>query len=313
MINARRRRADRLVVVALSAAAGTVVAIAAAILGFIARAGLVGYASGGFFAMTFGRHWAPDSPHPSYSFLPYLVSTGVSALGAILLGAVPAILAAVCVSELAISRMRPLFRRVLEISAAIPSVVYGYAALTWLVPLLANPVRGCQGLGLAPAILLLAVMVTPTVGLLSLDALARVPLALRDASAALGASPWQTTWRAVVPAAWRGIVTATFYGFARAAGETMAVQMVIGNGTYGPIAGLGAPGARMMPSACTTLGPLAIFRPTSTLATRIVMDLPNTQPGTPWNHALFSMSLLLLGMSTTVVLLTRCLSRRAAS
>ncbi len=308
-----RHRVDRVVTAALAGAAGSVVVVALVILGFMGRAGVQGFAESGFFAMVLGRRWHPQDLPPLFGFLPFLFGTAISALGAVLLGAVPAVLAAVCASEFGSPRLRLAFRRVLETAAALPSVVYGYVAITWVVPRLANPHTGCQGLGIATASVLLAAMITPTVALLSLDALARVPGALRDASAALGASRWQTTWRAVVPTAWRGLLVAGFFGFARAAGETMAVQMVAGNGDFGPMAILRPPGARVMSDACPMLGPLELFRPTSTISTRIVMDLPNTQPGTPWNHALFSMSLVLLGMSTGVVLVTRWLARRAAS
>jgi phosphate transport system permease protein len=131
-------------------------------------------------------------------------------------------------------------------------------------------------------------MIAPTVLLLSVDALSRVPHDLREASAALGASPWQTAFQVVMPYAWRGLLVAVFFGFARAAGETMAVQMVIG-------------GARLIPPN--------LFRPTTTISAQIVMDMQNSTPGTPANDALFSMAVILLVVSVAVVLVTRTLSR----
>ncbi len=131
-------------------------------------------------------------------------------------------------------------------------------------------------------------MIAPTVLLLSLDALARVQSSLREASAALGASPWQTAMRVVVPHAWRGIIVAVFFGFARAAGETMAVQMVIG-------------GARKLPEN--------LFSPTTTISTQIVMDMQNARPDTDASNVLFSMSLILLVVAVSVVLFTRRLGR----
>jgi phosphate transport system permease protein len=191
--------------------------------------------------------------------------------------------------------------------------VYGYVALVYLVPRFANPRLGCQGLGLAAASVVLAAMIAPTIALLSLDVLERTPQALRDASSALGVSRWHTTWRAVFPTARRGLVVAGFFGFARAVGETMAVQMVAGNGRYAPLALLRPTGARVAETVCGRLGPLELLRPTSTISTRIVMDMPETQPGTPWNNALFSMSLVLLLVSTLGVIITRRMSRPAAS
>jgi phosphate transport system permease protein len=182
----------------------------------------------------------------------------------------------------------------MEVAAAVPSVVYGWLALVYLIPQMekvAHATLGSSaggGEGLATAAVLLGVMIAPTVILLSLDALARVPSALRDASAALGASPWQTAARVVVPHGWRGIVVAVFFGFARAAGETMAVQMVIG-------------GARKLPDDA--------FSPTTTISTQIVMDMQNARPDTPESNVLFAMSLVLLVVSVSVVLCTRWLSR----
>jgi phosphate transport system permease protein len=115
---------------------------------------------------------------------------------------------------------------------------------------------------------------------------------LRDASAAVGASPWQTAFRVSVPYAWRSLLVAVFFGFARAAGETMAVQMVIG-------------GARKLPTDF-------LFSPTTTISAQIVMDMQEARPGTPESDVLFSMALVLLLVSVAVVLVTRALSRQGA-
>jgi phosphate transport system permease protein len=183
----------------------------------------------------------------------------------------------------------------MEIYAAVPSVVYGWLALVYLVPVMGvlahalyGPDSDVSGEGLATSAVLLGGMIAPTVMILSVDALSRVPHNLREASAALGASPWQTAFRVVMPYAWRGLLVAVFFGFARAAGETMAVQMVIG-------------GARLIPPN--------LFRPTTTISSQIVVDMQNSAPGTPANDALFSMALVLLVVSVGVVLVTRMLSR----
>jgi phosphate transport system permease protein len=185
---------------------------------------------------------------------------------------------------------------VMEVASAIPSVVYGWLALMYLVPAVDTFAHGIYGQdarvtgeGLASASILLAIMIAPTVMLLSLDALSRVPGALRDASAALGASPWQTAFRVSAPYAWRGLLVAIFFGFARAAGETMAVQMVIG-------------GARRLPRNL-------LFAPTTTISAQIVMDMQDARPGTVQSNVLFSMALVLLAVSVTVVLGTRALGR----
>ena len=273
--------------------AGFVLLTTAAMLFFLGNAGLRGARAVGLGQLLTGVTWKPEAE--IYGGLPLVFGTFVSAGGALLIGAVPAVLAALWATEFAPKRLRPLYRRTMEVAAAVPSVVYGWLALVYLVPQMekvAHVLRGDQatgGEGLASAAVLLGVMIAPTVLLLSLDALARTPQLLRDASSALGASPWQTAIRVVLPHGWRGIIVAVFFGFARAAGETMAVQMVIG-------------GARKLPDNA--------FSPTTTISTQIVMDMQNARPNTPSSDVLFSMSLVLLVVAVTVVLITRFLSRR---
>jgi phosphate transport system permease protein len=282
----------------LFAASGVFVVLATlAMLAFLARAGVRGVMSVGLRQLVTGLVWKPEAD--AYGGLPLIVGTLVSACGAAFVGALPAVLAAVFVSELAPKRVKPLYRRVMELAAAVPSVVYGWLALTFLVPVMervAHAVYGesavVTGEGLAASAVLLAVMIGPTVCLLALDALSRVPPSLYDASAALGASRLQTAFRVSLPTAWRGLVVAVFFGFARAAGETMAVQMVIG-------------GARKLPTS--------LFSPTTTISTQIVMDMQNARPDTTSSDVLFSMALVLLVISTGVVLFTRNLGRRRSA
>jgi len=286
-----RDAAVRLVLVSCAA---LVLLTTLAMLLFLGQAGLKGAREVGLVPLLTGALWKPEAD--TFGGLPLIFGTFVSAAGAVLVGAVPAVFAALWATELAPKSTRSLYRRTMEVAAAVPSVVYGWLALVYLVPQMekvAHHLRGdaaTGGEGLASAGILLGVMIAPTVLLLSLDSLARVPSALRDASAALGASPWQTATRVVLPHGWRGIVVAVFFGFARAAGETMAVQMVIG-------------GARKLPDSA--------FSPTTTISTQIVMDMQNARPGTPGSNVLFAMSLVLLVVSVVVVLGTRWLTRGA--
>ncbi len=278
----------------LVSCAGLVLLTTASMLFFLGHAGIRGIREVGLGSLLSGVLWKPEAD--TYGGLPLIFGTFVSAAGAVVVGAVPAVLAALWATELAPRSTRSFYRRTMEVAAAVPSVVYGWLALVYLVPQMekvAHHFRGdgpTGGEGLASAAVLLGVMIAPTVLLLSLDSLSRVPSALRDASAALGASPWQTATRVILPCGWRGIVIAVFFGFARAAGETMAVQMVIG-------------GARKLPENA--------FSPTTTISTQIVMDMQNARPGTPGSNVLFSMSLVLLVVAVVVVLGTRWLTREA--
>lgn len=292
----RPRIGEAFVLASLVACCVFVVVTTLTMLAFLAWPGVRGMTHAGLWPLLTRDRWKPEDG--SFGGLALLVGTFTSASGAIVLGAFPAVLAAVWLTEFAPKSVRTAHRRVMEIASAIPSVVYGWLALVYLVPLmenLAHALRGADapvtGEGLGASAVLLAIMVAPTVLLLSLDSLARVPVPLRDASAALGASPWQTAFRVSVPYAWRGLLVAVFFGFARAAGETMAVQMVIG-------------GARRLPRD-------PLFSPTTTISAQIVMDMQEARPGTVQNDVLFSMALILLLVSVAVVLVTRALGRQS--
>jgi phosphate transport system permease protein len=293
----RSRPGEAVIRAALVACGWFVLATTVAMLGFLARTGIRGLGEVGVGALLTSDTWKPEAG--SFGGLALIVGTFATAVGAVAIGAAPAVLAAVWLTEFAPDAVRRGYRRVMEIASAVPSVVYGWLALIYLVPIfekLAHTLRGADapvtGEGIAASAFLLAVMIAPTVLLLSLDALSRVPRPLRDASAALGASPWQTAFTVSVPYGWRGLIVATFFGFARAAGETMAVQMVIG-------------GARRLPRDF-------FFSPTTTISAQIVMDMQEARPGTAENDVLYSMALVLLTVSVVVVLVTRALARGQA-
>jgi phosphate transport system permease protein len=121
-------------------------------------------------------------------------------------------------------------RPAIELFVGVPSIVYGYIGLVLLVPRLqAFAPPGASGYGFGAAAIVLGVMVVPTIATLSADALQSLPATLREGSIALGATPWQTLWRVLIPAARPGIISGVVLGFARAMGEALAVALVIGN------------------------------------------------------------------------------------
>jgi phosphate transport system permease protein len=278
----RPRAVDALVRGFLVSCGIFVVLTTIALLAFLARTGVRGAGEVGVGALLTGDMWKPEAG--VFGGVALISGTFVSAVAAVLIGAVPAVLAAVWLTEFAPRSVRTGYRRIMEIASAVPSVVYGWLALVYLVPVMsgvAHAIRGADapvtGEGLASAGVLLGIMIAPTVLLLALDALSRVPSPLREASAAIGASPWQS------------LLVAIFFGFARAAGETMAVQMVIG-------------GARRLPTDF-------LFSPTTTISAQIVMDMQEARPGSPESDVLFTMALVLLLVSVAVVLGTRFLGR----
>lgn len=155
-------------------------------------------------------------------------------LGAVVLGALPALLSALWVAELAPRAVARAARLVYDVSAAVPSVVWA-----WLV---ARSVVPHVGAGNVAVALCLAAMIAPTTALAALAALGRTPVSLREASFALGATPWQVAWRAVVPAARRELAAAVLLGVGRALAEVLALSMLRARSTL-DVAGLMAAAA----------------------------------------------------------------------
>lgn len=173
-----------------------------------------------------------------------ILGTLYTSLLALLMAAPMAVLVAIFLTEFS-----PLWARfslgfVVELLAAVPSIVFGLWALYVLVPVVRDHVQPFFighfgntpffsgypiGLGVFTAATILAIMILPTIAAISRDVMRAVPNSQRDAMLALGATRWETTWKIVVPYARSGIVGAIVLGLGRAVGETMAVQMVIGN------------------------------------------------------------------------------------
>jgi phosphate ABC transporter permease protein PstC len=171
-------------------------------------------------------HWAPTKGH--FGILSMIISSVLVTLGAMVIGVPLGLSCAIVLAEFSPPRLKMVLKPTLELLAGIPSVVYGFLGVIWLVPLIRNHLGG-PGLSLLAASIILGIMILPTVISISIDALTAVPDPYRDGSLALGATRWQTVSRVVLPAARSGIITAIILGMGRAIGETMAVIMVAGN------------------------------------------------------------------------------------
>ncbi|MBN1285381.1 MAG: phosphate ABC transporter permease subunit PstC [Anaerolineae bacterium] len=156
-----------------------------------------------------------------------LMTTAIAMLVALPLG----LSAAVYLSEYAAPRARAVLKPILEILAGVPTVVYGYFALTFMTPLLRSLFgEQVQVYNTASAGLVMGIMIIPYVSSVSEDALNAVPRALREASYGLGATRFETATRVVVPAALSGVIAAFILGISRAIGETMIVALAAGAG-----------------------------------------------------------------------------------
>ena len=175
-----------------------------------------------------GTTWAPLFEPGSFGVLPLVVGTFVISFWSALVAFPLGLGVAVYLSEYAKPRVTGFLKPVLEILAAIPTVVLGYFALTFVTPLLRDIGIQVEIFNALAASLVLGVMLIPTVATLSEDAMAAVPRDLRDGGYALGADKLQVSTRIVVPAAISGIIAAFVLAFSRAVGETMIVLIAAG-------------------------------------------------------------------------------------
>src|SRR5436853_3097411 len=189
-----------------------------------------------------GTTWDPVALE--FGALPFIYGTLVTSALALIIGVPLGVGAAIFLAELAPPRVSEGFAFIIELLAAVPSVIYGLLAIFTLVPFLrdfvAPPLQStfgflpffqgqAYGVSLLAGGCILAIMILPFIISISREVLLAVPREQREASLALGATRWETTWNVVVPYAKAGIIGSIFLALARALGETMAVTMVIGN------------------------------------------------------------------------------------
>jgi len=173
--------------------------------------------------------WQPVSSVPKVSMIPLFIGTLKTTLVSMLVAVPVGVAAALFAAEFAPRRMRELLKPVIELLAGIPSVVLGFFALMVLATFLQDTFGFTYRLNAVVAGLGLALAIVPVIFTVSEDALTAVPRSYREASLALGATPWETAWKVVLPAAAPGILAACVLGFGRAIGETMIVLMASGN------------------------------------------------------------------------------------
>jgi len=266
------------------------------IIYYIGSKGLSTFISHGvsLWEFLFSDQWRPDRSlgegGPQVGSLAFIIGSITVTLLSVGISAPLGIIVAIFIVEIAPGWGQRVLQPAVELLAGIPSVVYGYIGLSLLVPLIRS-LFGGGGFSMMAGFLVLSVMILPTIISVSTDTLRAQPVEWKHASYALGATRWQTIRMAILPAARSGIITAVVLGMARAFGEALAVQMVIGN---------------------TREIPTSALSPIMTLTSAITMDMGATVQGSVWNSALWSMGLLLLLMSLFFILIIRFVVRRGA-
>jgi phosphate transport system permease protein len=247
-----------------------------------------------------GQTW--DPVNEEFGALPFVCGTIISSIIALLIAVPLSVGTAIYLTDLAPVRIRQPLASLIEMLAAVPSVVWGLWALFVLVPVLRTTLypflqkwlgflplfQGpIYGIGLLTAGIILAIMVLPIVTSVSREVLRSVPNLQREAAYALGATRWEVTRIAVLSYARRGLFGAAVLGLGRALGETMAVTMVIGNAPY-----VGA----------------SLFHPGSTLASGIANEFTEATTDI-YLSSLFELGLVLLGVTIVVNILAQIMVR----
>ena len=196
------------------------------------------------FSFLTSTNWDPNAN--DFGALPFIYGTVMTSLLALVISVPLGVGAAIFLAELAPPKLSSACTFLVELLAAVPSVIYGLLAIFTIVPLMREYIEPALkasfgylpqfqgpmlGVGYLTAAVVLAVMTVPYIISISRESLLEVPRDQREAALALGATRWETTFKVVVPYARLGILGSVFLSLARALGETMAITMVIGNGT----------------------------------------------------------------------------------
>jgi phosphate transport system permease protein len=227
----------------------------------------------------FSSDWYPSNDPAHYGVGALIVGTLSVTLLAMVIAVPFGLGAAVFVSEFCAPRTRETLKIVIELLAAIPSVVWGFIGMSVLGPLIKDVFHVPLGVNMFNAALLLALMSVPIMVSIGEDALKAVPDSYREAALALGATRWQTVLRVLVPAAKNGLLAAVLLGVGRAIGETMAVLMATGHS------------ARI---------PDSIFDPVQTLTATIAAELGEARQGSEHYQVLFLIGVLLFTLTFAV-------------
>ncbi len=259
------------------------------ILGFLIANGLPVLKTVSLKEIFFSRDWYPTEEPPALGMAALIAGTLAATLLSSII-AIPAALAlAVFTAEIAPRKLRNFFKVLLEMLGFLPSIVLGFIGMMLIAPWMQDTLGIASGLNLLNASILLGFLIIPVVASLSDKALAAVPLELRDASYALGATRMETIQKVVFPSALPGIIASVLLGVMRALGETMVVLMAAG-------------GAAIIPTLFT--------EPVRPLTSTIAAEMGETPVGSVHYYALFFAGLILLVMTLMINLASLYIEKR---
>ena len=286
----RRRIVERLVLALLFFCGAVSILTTLGIVAVLSVEGIKFFKDVTFGQFFFGTVWTPLFTPAHYGVLPLVAGTTLISLGAILVAAPLGLAAAIYLSEYAGERARTIIKPVLEILAGVPTVVYGYFALTLVTPVIRIFYPDASIFNALSASIVMGIMIIPLIFSLSDDAMRSVPQALRNASFGLGATRMTTSVRVVVPAALSGIIASFILAISRAVGETMIVVIAAGS------------------TPKLTANP---FESIQAMTAYIVqVSLGDTPTGTPEYYSIFAVGGLLFLMTLFMNLISQRVVRR---
>jgi phosphate transport system permease protein len=238
-----------------------------------------------------GTNWQPATEPAKYGVLPLVVGTLIITVGAGLIAIPLGLLSAIYLSEYASSRVRKILKPALELLAGIPTVVYGYLALSLVTPGLRHLLPSIQTFNALSGAIVVGIMILPLVSSLCEDALSAVPRQLREGAYGLGATKMEVILKITVPAALSGIMASFILALSRALGETMAVTLAAGEGT-----------------GHLTLNPAVSIQ---TMTAYIVNTTKgDVAQGTMRYHSIFAVGMMLFAMTLLMNILAQRLVRK---
>jgi phosphate transport system permease protein len=242
------------------------------IFGFLLKEGFAFFRDFGILKFITGRLWHPTSAPPSFGILSLILGSILVTVGACFIAVPIGVMTALFISEIAPKGARDILKSLVELMAAIPSVVIGFVGLVTVVPMVKNIFNLPTGLTAFSGSIMLAFMAIPTIVTISEDAISSVPKQYKEGALALGATHWQAVRRIVLKAAMPGIIAAIMLGIGRVIGETIAVMMITGNAAHIPY---------------------SIFDPVRTMTATIAAEMGETVRGGMHYKSLFAIGLAL--------------------
>jgi phosphate transport system permease protein len=253
------------------------------------REGLPVFKEVNLFHFLFGKSWYPTYTPPEYGILSLVLASFWITAGAMAISVPLGIGSALYIHELAGEKQKAVLKPLIELLAAIPSIIFGFFGMVIVAPFLQNLLHIPTGLCAFTASVVLGLMAVPTITSIADDALSYVPRSFKEASYALGANRWQTLTRVVIPAAGSGISTAVILGMSRIVGETMTVLMVAG-------------GAAVVPTS--------FFQPVRPMTSTIAAEMGEAVIGSTHYSALFAIGLVLFLITLVFNIAAEHISRK---